>query len=300
MAGDWGASGARISPLVLLAAGIAMLFVAGRWFARRGVLTAPLLRQQGINLEATRPGASPLIWLCAHLDTKSQPIPTLLRTAGAMLEGLGYVITLGLTTAALAGWQPHRSYWVIAALVTLVGALPVVLSIVTWQSPGALDNASGVATVMAAASQVANDRNVGVLITDAEELGLAGARAWAHERSEGDEAVLNCDGVDDDGRIVAMYSGRPPERLLAALSRAAHGTSILPEPMRLIPGVLTDSVAFADSGLMSVTFSRGTWRSLARVHTRRDDLAHLHGTGIAETARLIAATVRELAGGEMR
>jgi hypothetical protein len=62
----------------------------------------------------------------------------------------------------------------------------------------------------------------------------------------------------------------------------------------MIPGVLTDSVAFADRGLMSVTFSRGTWRSLVRVHTRRDDLGHLNGTGIPETATLIAATAREM------
>jgi hypothetical protein len=59
-------------------------------------------------------------------------------------------------------------------------------------------------------------------------------------------------------------------------------------------------MAFADGGLISVTFSRGTWRSLARVHTRRDDLAHLRGAGIAETATLIAATVREMGQGEMR
>jgi Zn-dependent M28 family amino/carboxypeptidase len=219
-----------------------------------------------------------------------------------VLEGLGYVVTLGLATATIAGWPPHRSYWAIAALVTLAGAIPVVLSIVTWRSPGALDNASGVATIMAAARQVGSDTDVGVLITDAEELGLAGARAWAAERRgmPGDEAVLNCDGVDDAGGIVAMYSYAPPARLLGALARAAQRTGIAHEPTRMIPGVLTDSVAFTDRGFMSVTFSRGTWRSLARVHTRRDDLEHLRGTGIAETATLIAATVREMTGEEMR
>ena len=55
-----------------------------------------------------------------------------------------------------------------------------------------------------------------------------------------------------------------------------------------------DSVAFSDAGMDAVTFSRGTFRSLARVHTRRDDTAHLAGTGIAETATLIAATARAI------
>ena len=305
VAGEWGASGARVAPFVLLAASAALLFGAGRWLARRGVLEAPVLRQRGVNLEAAHAGTVPRVWLCAHLDSKSQPVPTLLRSAGVVMAGLGYLLTLGLATAAIAGWHLHRSYWTIAALVTLVGAIPVVLSIVTWRSPGALDNASGVATIMAAARQVGRETAVGVLITDAEELGLAGARAWAAERGgggggPGDEALLNCDGVDDSGAIVAMYSAAPPARLLRALARATVGTGIAHERTRMIPGVLTDSVAFADRGLMSVTFSRGTWRSLARVHTRRDDLAHLRGTGIAETATLIAATVREMTGEERR
>jgi Zn-dependent M28 family amino/carboxypeptidase len=171
------------------------------------------------------------------------------------------------------------------------------------RSPGALDNASGVATVIAAARQLANHRGIGIVLTDGEELGLAGARAWAGGgggagSDKSNVTVLNCDGVDDVGGIQVMFSGKRPKPLLDAIARMSRTTGVAHGASRLIPGILTDSVAFADAGMQSVTFSRGSWTSLARIHTRRDDLAHLHGTGIAETATLMSATALEI--GETR
>lgn len=292
-AGKWGVDGARVAPFILLALGALALFVVGRWLAVRGVLEAPVMRERGVNLEATRAGDTPSIWLCAHVDSKSQPVPTLARSSGIVLEAIGYLSVLALAAVSAAGATPDRFYWEFTAAVTLVGALPVVLSMVGTRSPGALDNASGVATVIAAARQLASERGVGILLTDGEELGLAGARAWAREASPA--TILNCDGVDDVGGVQVMFSGKRPEKLLDAVARASRATGVVYGSSRLIPGVLTDSVAFSDAGLSSVTFSRGSWRSLARVHSSRDDLAHLQGSGIAETARLIAATAREIA-----
>lgn len=299
VAGHLGAEGSRFIPLVVVAlAGIA-LFEAGGWLAERGVLVAPVLRARGVNLEATRRGETPPVWLCAHLDTKSQPIPTLIRTLGIVLVGIGYLMTAGLAILSAVGAPQHPFFWACAALVTLVGAVPVVLSVVGQRSAGALDNASGVATVISAARALGDESSTGILITDAEELGLAGARAWAlqHMQHRG-TTVLNCDGVDDDGRVVVMFTGAMPKELFGAVERASETTGVHCRPMRMVPGLLTDSVAFARAGLSSVTFSRGSLGSLARVHSRRDDLTNLRGTGIAETARLMAATAREL--GEMR
>jgi Zn-dependent M28 family amino/carboxypeptidase len=182
--------------------------------------------------------------------------------------------------------------WAYAALVALAGAFPVVLSMTGNRSAGALDNASGVAAVIAAARDLGDVPDVGVLITDAEELGLAGAQAWAESRPRG--VVLNCDGVDDGGINVVMYTRPRPDGVLRATARASRVTGVAHESMRLIPGILADSVAFSAAGMPAVTFSRGTWWSLARVHSKRDDLAHLRGDGIDVTARLMAATAREL------
>jgi hypothetical protein len=249
------------------------------------------MRARGVNLEAARRGATPSIWLCAHLDSKSQPIPTLVRTTGIVLEAAGILLTFLLCCAIAAGMVVHTFFWTFAAAVTLVGAIPVVLSMTGARSPGALDNASGVAAVISAARQVASDPRVGVLITDAEELGLAGARAWTLTHATRDVIVLNSDGVDDIGEIQVMYTGRAPSVLLGIIGRASRETAIRCKVGRLVPGLLTDSVAFAAAGLATVTFSKGAWRSLARVHSRRDDLSRLRGTGIAEVAGLLAATI---------
>jgi len=63
---------------------------------------------------------------------------------------------------------------------------------------------------------------------------------------------------------------------------------------RLIPGILADSVAFADVGIEAVTLSRGTLSTLARIHTRRDTSNTLTGVGVAEASALLTALAKEL------
>lgn len=290
-AGSLGLGGGRAAPLTILAVGSAALAAVARWMVRRGVLDAPLLRQRGTNLVATRV-ASPSVWVCAHLDTKSQLLPTFLRTVAIILEGAGFAITFGLAAAAALGAAIAGPLWAAGGAVTLVGAVLVVSCVVGSRSPGALDNASGVVTVIEAARLMKDEPQLGVLITDAEELALAGARAWSRDRSP--TFVLNCDGVDDGGAIHVMYTSPRPDRILRAVKRASDATGVPHVAGRLALGILTDSVAFSDAGLGSVTFSRGGVRSLLRVHSRRDDLRHLRGTGIPAAATLIAATAREL------
>ena len=65
---------------------------------------------------------------------------------------------------------------------------------------------------------------MGVLLTSAEELGLAGARAWVHAWAQDGRApgvALNCDGVDDRGTLALLPAGTPPAALLA------EGTSVI-------------------------------------------------------------------------
>jgi hypothetical protein len=58
--------------------------------------------------------------------------------------------------------------------------------------------------------------------------------------------------------------------------------------------VLVDGVAFADAGWEVLTLSRGTVRTLARIHTPRDSLAMLGGAGVGDAASLLARVAREL------
>jgi hypothetical protein len=282
----------RVVALVC-AVGLAML---GLWTWRMlgdGVLTIPWRRASAVNLVATRGGSAPRIWLVAHLDSKSQPIPSALRVAGLAALATALAVSITAVLLTLAGAELRMLWWVGAALAT-AGAIPAMASVIGNDSDGALDNASGVATVLEAAQSAVQGSPIGVLLSSAEELGLAGARAWGHagHRSVERAIAINCDGVDDTGELTIMYSGMPSMEIIDAIRVAADE----PTRVRRMPfGLLLDSVALAEAGWRSVTVSRGSLESLRRVHTRSDSLERLRGDGIGRTAKVLARATEALA-----
>jgi hypothetical protein len=264
---------------------IIALAIAAAIGLARGVSNAPVMRRTGMNIKATRGPSPAKLWLVAHLDSKSQPVPMLVRVAGVV------VLAVGLGGVALS-LLVRPSAAVAALVVAWVGGLPLMLSVVGTRSAGALDNASGVAAVLDAAAALSPALPIGVLISDAEELSLAGARAWARSRTAG--VALNCDSVDDGGPLTAMFTRRRPSRLLSALAEASAASKETLRIRRLLPGILTDSVALADAGWETLTLSRGTLRTLLRIHTSRDNLQSMRGVGIAGAARVLARTASRL------
>jgi hypothetical protein len=259
-----------------------------------GVLSFPAMRRRGVNLEAVRSGPVPRVWLVAHIDSKWQPVPIAVRAGGVTLLSMATIVAL---TVSVIQWRTGvgRDLWMPILIVAWIAAIPVMLSVVGERSPGAVDNASGVATVLEAAGLVDERLPVGVLITDAEELALAGARAWSELRPGNADIALNCDGVDDQGMLTVMFSGQRPDALIATLTRAASREQEQLRVIRLIPGVLTDSVAFAAAGWRTATLSRGSLRTLRRIHTMADDAAAMRGTSIAGAARVLAGAAIEVA-----
>jgi Zn-dependent M28 family amino/carboxypeptidase len=232
-----------------------------------------------VNLEAKR--GTPRIWLVAHLDSKSQPIPILVRAAAIVA-----CVTLWVALVAMAALQV-KAGWPLMTLAAVLAGLPVAISTIGSASPGALDNATGVAAVLLAAQRVDRSVPLGVLITSAEELGLAGSRAWV--RAQPSKApVINCDTIDDHGYLTIMHSHGRPERLIRAFERRAV------RARRVLPGILVDSVAFAEAGWDAVTVSRGTLATLARIHRPTDTPAGLRGRGVAEAADIIAEALLDV------
>jgi hypothetical protein len=281
-------------PLVALVVGAALytvLILAAGDAKRRWVRTMPFMRASAVNLEAHR--GNPSVWLVAHLDSKSQTVPMLIRIASAV--GLGSITLLValLLLGAVAGLVDATPLWPALQVLAVVVAVPSILCLVGNASPGAVDNATGVATVLLAAAELSALPNLGVLITSGEELGLAGARFWA-ERADPRSVILNCDTVDDRGQWRLMYSGARPPRIGARVAAISPGLGLNLRIGRMIPGILADSMAFADRGIEAVTLSRGTLPTLARIHTRRDTSNRLSGGGVAEASRLLAVLTREL------
>lgn len=256
--------------------GILSLVVAvtARWAARRGVLSLPLARRAGVNLVGSR--GSPTVWLVAHLDSKSQPMPTLVRASFLVALGIALVATV-LVGAFWPGGEPAP--WMLPLSGTVAG---FVLSFATVgdDSPGALDNASGVAAVLAAIEQLPPGVALGVVFPSAEELGLAGMRAWVRGRAPG--TAINVDTVDDEGALRCMVHGAHSRPLAGAVAHAGRV-----RVSRMIAGLLTDGVALADAGWQAVTVSAGTWRTLGRIHRPGDTVVGLTGRGADEVARLL-------------
>ena len=279
-AGHLGAHAHARAALGVLLAGALVLGASAFWLSRWGVLDLPFGRLRGNNLTATR--GVPDLWLVAHLDSKSQPVPIVVRALAIIASIVMWLAATSLAAAQLADGA-LQSLWIPVTILGVLASIPVIASVVGASSHGALDDASGVATILRAAELLPPGTPIGVLITSAEELGLAGARAWAREVPSG--RAINVDGIDDTGALRLIYSGRVPRALLSALGAA------WPAPSRLLPGALMDGVALADAGWQVVNVSKGSWRTVIRIHTRRDDLAHLEGRGAEEVAALIAGAV---------
>lgn len=290
----YGALHARSAREPIIELGIGLVIVAGftRSMLGDAVLDLPFARARSVNLVATRGSTSPRIWLVAHLDSKSQPIPSLGRVAGIGLIAASIIVAIVAALLQLASLSSRMGWWA-AVVLAVAGAPLVIASVVGNHSDGAVDNASGVATVLLAASRVRSGLVFGVLLTSAEELGLAGARAWAREHIRTCEAgiALNCDGVDDAGPVTIMHSGRASSDLLDVLRLASPET---PRVRRMPLGLLTDSVALSDRGWRTVTVSRGGLGTLRRVHSARDSLDNLGGRGIDGAATLLARAVEAL------
>lgn len=278
--GHLGSHGHPGAALALLGAGGAIVGIFAWWLGSRGVLDLPFARASGINLVATR--SAPTLWLVAHLDSKSQPISIVVRALAIIATMIMLGVVGGVAVAQLVVPMPFV-VWIALTLAGVLVSLPVIASVVGARSAGALDNASGVATVLRTVDLLPRELPIGVVLTSAEELGLAGARAWARRALPA--TAINIDGVDDSGDVRLIYSGRVPRALLTMLGSA------WPAPSKLPPGLLMDGVALANAGWEVLNVSKGSWRTVSRIHTPRDSLAHLEGSGAEEVAALLAGAI---------
>ncbi|HZJ00674.1 MAG TPA: M28 family peptidase, partial [Gemmatimonadaceae bacterium] len=245
--------------------------VLGRFLLHR-VLTFPAMRRSSRNLVATKKG-EPKVWLIAHTDSKSQTIAMLPRIASLVLGWFFFLLmiammaklSLGSPVATALSDNLTGVQVSFLSFFTILAAVPFAFCFVTNHSRGALDNASGVAAVLLAVELAGPDRSFGVILTSGEELALAGAKAFVETHHQKGIAI-NCDTVDDRGRFVCMTEGRRG-RAWSALTSGATAAGQKLKARSTIPGILTDSIAFAEGGWDTCTLSRGNLATLGRVHT---------------------------------
>jgi hypothetical protein len=304
---------------------LALAGVAGAWFlvaglpgaallvllVAMGVALVPILaldpalerlpwgRVETHNLLFTAADSRPAWILMAHRDSKSQLVPTLARTVAV---GLAVAAWVALVVLALLwfGGEPFRftTITVLAGVLLFVAGALLALSWAGNESPGALDNASGLAALLEVAAATRENGDVAFLITDGEELGLVGARMGV-SRLPRVQGVINVDGLDDTGTFIVAEGygwrrkGSAPQ-LAAALMTAAAALDF-PMDRRPLPRALpVDHLPLAEAGIPALTLLRGSWQSLLRVHRPDDDADHIDGTGAANGATLLTAAMRLL------
>lgn len=311
----------------LVVAGLALLVTGGLagWFlysglpipalvttlAGTGVALLPLLllgpasrrlpfgRVETTNLLFRRPEGRPSWILMAHRDTKSQLVPTLLRTVALVLAATALIVLLLIGAIWFAG-DPYRfpTAGLVAGVVLAATGLLMALSWSGNRSPGALDNASGVAALLAVARRVSDRQDIAFLITEGEELGLAGARAAVGSLPPV-QGVINVDSLDDGGGFLVAEGhgwkqrGSAPQ-LAAALLTAAGALNLEIERRPLPRTIPVDHMPLAAAGIPSVSLLKGGYGSLMRIHRPADSPDRLRCEGAAEGVNLLTAALRLL------
>jgi hypothetical protein len=288
----------RATPAIVLLLLVLVIAAAIGLFARRLLDRTEVGRREGVNLLAVPRNGRPKYLVVAHRDSKSQPLPLSFRGPAIAFALLAWLVLLLLAIASLA--QPVNAR--LALFTGVLGFIAGLMLVFCWvenNSPGALDNASGLTALLGIAARERHSGDVAFLVTDAEELGLEGARAIAGKLPNVIGAI-NLDGLDDEGIFwVVERFGWPRPRGLAphlasALLRAADELGLEARRRDVPFGILLDHIPLVKGGTPAVSMLRGGLRSLARVHRPQDDLDHLRGDGIEPSIRLVSRALELL------
>jgi peptidase M28-like protein len=229
---------------------------------------------EGCNLIAVRPRTRVTTWLAAHYDSKGQPVSMAARLilVGATVAAL----VIGVVAAVLGGgwgwWVPLLD----------IGSMTLAFNRVNDGSPGAVDNTTGLLTVLATVDFLPADAAVGILFPDGEELGLTGARALVRERANlfADTAVINLDGIDDRGRATVLV--HKPGPVGDAIARGLSASR-----WRRLP-VVVDGMVLAQATRECVTIMKGDWQTMRVVHRPGDTVERLTLEGVQAVAESLA------------
>ena len=239
----------------------------------------------GVNLIAVRPRTRVATWLVAHYDAKGQPLSMAARLAAAALAAVGVAELLGLALRALLGTAHPGMVDGVLVGTGAAGAALLARNRVTDRSAGAVDNAAGMVAALATVDALPPEAPIGVILPDAEEYGLLGARALVGERANllADTIVVNFDGIDDRGTTIALIhrDGATVQRVARALG--ARRARWLP--------VVVDGLVLGATARECVTIMRGDWSTARVVHTMRDAPARLTLAGARQVAQAVASAL---------
>jgi hypothetical protein len=242
---------------------------------------------------ARRPDAAVRVVFMAHYDTKSQFLPTAIRVG----------LVLG-ATAACVQWVVLELLGatifpeVLEAVRPWNGAISVVLMLAglcaNWtgnHSPGAIDNGSGVGTLLELARTWRPHPHAPVdvvwVATGAEEVGLDGSSHFLSQYAgwwqEKPTLLINLESVGAGPRF--YLAGHPEALALAHV--VAREAELRPLTLRIL-GAGADHEPFVAAGLPAVSILGDVVRHGFFLHSHRDDLARIEAAALEQAAHLAA------------
>jgi len=287
-------------PLVAAACWVAAgILVNAPWRLAHALGSGWPTRATSQNLVATLPNPDAAedvvparVVFMAHYDTKSQALPTGIRVGLVIVAtaacGLLAAGGLGASVGISSPWEG-----IVPALPAAVVAILAALSAnVTGNlSPGALDNATGLGTLLELARTWRPRPGEPVealwVATGAEEVGLDGARDFLRRHEgwwrEKPTLLINLDSVGAGDRL--YLAGEPRARQLA--QETADGLG-LPRARLCILGAGMDHEPFAARGLAAVSLLGDVVSRSLDLHTRRDTPELVDPSALDRAGRLAA------------
>jgi acetylornithine deacetylase/succinyl-diaminopimelate desuccinylase-like protein len=267
-------------------------------------------RTRTANVIGRRGASSPrmTLMLMAHHDSKSQSLSFPFRmgfTIAAIVGAL--VLAIVAVTAVLAGRLAGPPWLApVAGTATALAALALSTMKSGNRSPGAVDNAGSVAITLSVASrllgELADDIELVVLSTGAEEDHMVGAMRWLDAHTDSLQRpvfCLNFDGAGARGRAVLIerygFGRLFSAEMSIAARRAADRLGTNPRAIVMLPGMGIDAIPFAHRGIPCLTLASGSLgKATMSVHSANDKAEHLDPDTLAEIADLAYETMMEL------
>ena len=230
----------------------------------------------------------------AHYDSKSQTLSGMTRfSLFTALMAFSVFNCFGMVFAIL---NTLPELWLLVPI-SLQCAIGMLLQFNTTsnKSPGAYDNASGVAVLLELAqtfSQTNPNVNLAFVATGAEEAGLCGAVALMHDGRflesfpPSQTIIINFDGIGCEGAVrITNRFGLPPRHtgLLVSTTLKAIGDrfGIAVKNNWILTGAAMDHIPFAAHGYQTVTVSTaGFHKAFRSMHTAHDVAENLSLTSI--------------------
>ncbi len=217
----------------------------------------------------------PTIVVVAHYDSKSQTTNMAVRVICFLVPVAVCVVLFFASVVLLGHWAviPKTAVWILIALAVICLAFQFV-SRTSNRSPGAIDNASGVAMLLALAGdlpqRLVGRANLVFLASGAEEAGLTGAvqyvLAYRGELDPQRTLIFNFDSLGTGGKVVMVSPRRL--RKIEGNVLVRYGFSLRHLP--LILGVGMDHMPFNRMGYRAMSFTQGSARSAWRMHSPED------------------------------